>query len=237
MRIQQLELQPLNKYTIVLIPTLLQSNLKETKFSLDKIKMSQNASKPYLMNTILWNCRGMNQPNFCMAFKELVDYHKPVIVVLTETKIDHTRLPTYLPNLSFPNHDLVDAQGSSGSILVLWIDDIQSEVLGLTFQEFHLKDKVKNSFPFLLSTVYTMSVTYAKSILWKNLLYLRNLHNLPWFVAGDFNKISSIDEKSGGRPVSFNKCLTFTPNLEKCNLIDLGYKCPFFTWSNKRLTN
>lgn len=29
----------------------------------------------------------------------------------------------------------------------------------------------------------------------------------------------------------------FHSKLEKCNLIDLGYKDPSFTWSNKRLTN
>lgn len=114
MRIQQLELQPLNKYTIVLIPILIPLKLKEIKFRLDKMKKSHNTSKLFLMNTLLWNCRGMNKPSFYIAFKELVDYHKPVIVVLTKTKIDKARLPSYLPNLRFPNHDLVDAQGSSG---------------------------------------------------------------------------------------------------------------------------
>lgn len=96
---------------------------------------------------------------------------------------------------------------------MLWTDDIQTKVLGLTLQELHLKVKVKNSFPFLLSVVYTMSASYAKNILWTNLLYSSTLHNLHWLVASDFNEISSIDEKSGGRLISFSKCLSFTQNL------------------------
>lgn len=71
------------------------------------------------MNTFLWNCRGVSKPNFYTTFKELVNHHKPIIVILTETKIMSDRLPSYLPYLGFPNHDIVEAQGSSGGILVL----------------------------------------------------------------------------------------------------------------------
>lgn len=82
-----------------------------------------------------------------------------------------------------------------------------------------------------------MSASYAKNILWTNLIYLSTLHKLPWIMAGDFNVITSIDAKSGSRPASLNQCLSFTQNMEKCNSNDLGYKWPSFTWSNKRLTN
>lgn len=73
--------------------------------------------------------------------------------------------------------------------------------------------------------------------MWTNLHYLSTSHDLPWLVAKDFNEISSPDEKNGGIPVSMNKCLNFTANFTKCNLIDLGFKCSPYTLSNKRLSN
>lgn len=97
------------------------------------------------MITFLWNCRGMIKPNFFLAFKELVDDHKPLIFILTETKVTKEKLPTYLLRLGFNNYDIVEAEGSSGGILVLWNVELRMEVLSLTCQELHLKVKIFNA--------------------------------------------------------------------------------------------
>ena len=38
----------------------------------------------------------------------------------------------------------------------------------------------------------------------------------------------------GGRAVSFSRSLLFKKCLDKCNMIDIGFSGPRYTWSNRR---
>lgn len=42
------------------------------------------------------------------------------------------------------------------------------------------------------------------------------------------------DNKFGGRAVSVSRSLLFKECLDKCNMIDIGFSGPRFTWTNKR---
>ncbi|XP_059310982.1 uncharacterized protein LOC132062424 [Lycium ferocissimum] len=53
-------------------------------------------------------------------------------------------------------------------------------------------------------------------------------------VGGDFNVISSEEEKLGGLPVSFNEVADFNHCLSSCGLQDLGYVGSTYTWWNGR---
>lgn len=69
---------------------------------------------------------------------------------------------------------------------------------------------------------------------WHLLQYLARLTPLPWLCLGDFNEVVLQSEKwgGGGRP---NKQLRdFQLALGNCDLSDLGYKGPKYTWSNCR---
>lgn len=103
MRAQELELQPENKYTIVLIPSILSPNIKKVPFNLDKLKQKQTTPHLYPMVTQIWNCRGMNKPNFMAAYKDLINHHKTYIIILTETKINKDKVLALLPSLGFSN--------------------------------------------------------------------------------------------------------------------------------------
>lgn len=73
----------------------------------------------------------MSKDNFYLAFKELVHHHKSFMVILTKTKVRKERLPSFLPSLGFPNHDIVEAKWQSSGILVLWTAELQVESIGL----------------------------------------------------------------------------------------------------------
>ncbi|KAL0290340.1 UNVERIFIED_CONTAM: hypothetical protein Sangu_2578200 [Sesamum angustifolium] len=51
---------------------------------------------------------------------------------------------------------------------------------------------------------------------------------------GDFNAILSQDEKRGGRPFASASRNSLGDQLDCCNLIDLGFSGPKYTWTNKR---
>lgn len=53
-------------------------------------------------------------------------------------------------------------------------------------------------------------------------------------VGGDFNDVLTSEEKLGGKKISQKKTKILWDYINTCNLIDLGFKDPKFTWSNKR---
>lgn len=55
-----------------------------------------------------------------------------------------------------------------------------------------------------------------------------------WVITGDFNEPLSGDDKFGGRVVSSSRSLLFKECLDKCNMVDLGFSGPRFTWTNRR---
>ncbi|KAG5598514.1 hypothetical protein H5410_029884 [Solanum commersonii] len=61
--------------------------------------------------------------------------------------------------------------------------------------------------------------------------------NSPWCSVGDFNVITSIEEKLRGVPYNMRKRLEFIDVIEACGLLDLGFSGQKFTWSNKRGIN
>jgi len=60
------------------------------------------------------------------------------------------------------------------------------------------------------------------------------MHNLPWIIVGDFNEPLVNEDKFGGRPVSINRSLLLKECLDKCNMVDLGFSGPRYTWTNRR---
>ena len=68
--------------------------------------------------------------------------------------------------------------------------------------------------------------------MWENLKQIANLHNLPWCILGDFNKVTYEFEKLRGRPINKARAQTFKNSLDDCGMIDLGFEGSPFTWSN-----
>ena len=71
-------------------------------------------------------------------------------------------------------------------------------------------------------------------MLWDNLKILTSLHNLPWSLMGDFNKVLFEDEKLGGNTISQRRVRAIQECMNVCHILDLGFLGPKFTWSNKR---
>ena len=61
-----------------------------------------------------------------------------------------------------------------------------------------------------------------------------DFHNMPWIIAEDFNEPLVNDDKFEGRVVSLNRSLLFKECLDKCNMIDIGFTGPRYSWTNRR---
>ena len=119
---------------------------------------------------------------------------------------------------------------------MLWNSDrVEINPLSNTEQEIHAVVKVLNSnSSWLISTIYASPRSTERHILWNNLNKVAELHDMPWVLAGDFNETLSAEDKFGGRTIGVSSSLLFKECLDNCNMIDIGFSGPRFTWTHKR---
>ncbi|KAG5576484.1 hypothetical protein H5410_056618 [Solanum commersonii] len=84
-----------------------------------------------------------------------------------------------------------------------------------------------------MSFIYAKCKEYMRKPLWDGQMFYANME-IPWCTIGDFNVITSIEEKLGGVPYNMNKSFEFIGVIEACGLTDLGYTGIPFTRCNQR---
>lgn len=92
------------------------------------------------MNFIIWNCRGSRRADFRRNFRELLDFHRPALVVLLEThRENHQSLPC-----EFQFSNIIAAPGTdrAGEIAILWHENILTvTAAGVTPRKFTVKSR------------------------------------------------------------------------------------------------
>lgn len=63
---------------------------------------------------------------------------------------------------------------------------------------------------------------------------MKRWEDQPWLIFGDFNEILAQSEKWGGRNMLEQQLTEFRRVLFDCELRDLGFTGPRFTWCNNR---
>ncbi|XP_015159686.1 uncharacterized protein [Solanum tuberosum] len=126
------------------------------------------------------------------------------------------------------------ASNPNGKIWLFWSNEVTGSILEkheqhitVTFKYTDIHDK------FMMSFIYAKCKDYMRRPLWDRLLVYSNME-IPWCTIGDFNVITSIEEKSGGIPYNIHKSFEFIGMIEACGLVDIGYTGLPFTWCNQR---
>lgn len=94
--------------------------------------------------------------------------------------------------------------------------------------------RYRNQQPWLLSGIYASPNAVNRKALWEYLIEMGRVVKLPWMLVGDFNQIMFESEKKGGRPANQNQIEQLNEVVNRCELYDLGFTSPKFTWSNLR---
>ena len=163
-------------------------------------------------------------------------YHHPAIVVLVETCISGQKAATFNTALGFDRVIRSDTVGFSGGIWLFWdFTQVHLDVLTISAQVIHASVQVNSSnTPWLFSAVYASLSFESRLELWNHLALFADTHTLPWVVAKDVNEILSNTENFSSIPASQRRMSAFKNFLDACNLLDLGFSGPRFTWTNKR---
>lgn len=86
--------------------------------------------------------------------------------------------------------------------------------------------------PWLLTMVYASPKAYIREELWQYIRQLGAVVNIPWVLIGDVNQPLDSCDKRGGRPVNRHLASRLWTVLDDCNLLDMGFVGPKFTWTN-----
>jgi len=177
------------KHAVNLIPGVLREKtvlrqawtLRETGEEPSLTCFDFHTSPTPIMNILIWNCRGAMKPTFRKTVLDLVEWHQPVILVITETRIDGSRADDIIRRLPFDGAYSTETIGYAGGIWLLWRSDFVSmDILLATKQEIHAIVQVRSSsLSWLLSSIYGSPRFRERCILWSNLKILSERHNLP----------------------------------------------------------
>ena len=109
-----------------------------------------------MMNILIWNCRGVMKPQFRKTVMDLVEWHAPILMVITETKMSGARADEIIETLRFDGHAVADTIGFAGEIWLLWHSDLVNvDVLAATEQEIHALIRVRSqTLCWLISAIY-----------------------------------------------------------------------------------
>lgn len=168
----------------------------------------------------------------------LVSSNIPYTIFLMEVKVDRKAVEKVQCRIHFEGLFYMMHVNNGGGLAVLW----RKQELA------HLNKFVRN---FIDVTVceegghwrltgfygFPKGSRRSRQELWDCITQLTTLIELPWCMIGDFNDMTSIGEKVGGRPRAMSLLNGFRKTLTTCGLTDLGMRGYLYTWEHSIGTN
>ena len=102
-----------------------------------------------------------------------------------------------------------DRDGLSGGLALLWDDSIRVDVKDVQFFYIDVNITGSDDIQWRFTGFYGHPDTGQRHVSWDLLRSLRRGGDEKWVVAGDFNEILSMGEKSGGRIRSMSQMIAF----------------------------
>lgn len=182
-----------------------------------------------------WNCQGAGNQDFATNFREIVREHHPHVVYVIETRVFPAHADIILPTLGFSDWLRAPTNGMMGGIWLLWNSvDTDVELLHMDDQAIHALINRRDLPSWAVTGVYAQPRKEDKARIFNKLEDFAKNMDTPWLVTGDFNEIQFTHEKLGGNVASVRRCQAFNHWIERCELSDLGFQGPKYTWDNKR---
>ncbi|XP_072074439.1 uncharacterized protein [Arachis hypogaea] len=167
--------------------------------------------------------------------KNLCKKHKPAIVYLMETRCREENVKKYARKLQFKNSFCVEPRDLSGSLCLLWNENINVSVYSWCQNYIIANIKSNNNPAWKCGFIYGNPVFKQRRKTWQALEESNDLEEEPSCLIGDFNDILCQEEKVGKHPKPLIQIEVFKNLVNKKNLMDLELKGNKFTWfSNPR---
>ena len=192
------------------------------------------------MSSFFWNVRGFNKPLKHSIVKEWVGNNDLMFGCILETRVKEKKAETMLGSVFRGWSHMMNYEYSQGGrIWLVWRDEVHMTPVYKTDQLITCSVSLRDQEEFFCTCVYAHNLSEGRKELWDDICHQNDsglFRNKPWIIMGDFNEILEADESSGfldlGRLPSGMR--DFQRTVLHCNLSDLGYQSPVYTWCNKR---
>ncbi|KAH7840001.1 hypothetical protein Vadar_011188 [Vaccinium darrowii] len=168
--------------------------------------------------------------------KELAKFHSPDCIFLMESRNHFVKIDAVRKVLGFSKIATVEPIGIGGGLCLMWKQSVEVEILER--RQFFLEAVVKDGSGLHCWRVYFVHAPaegYAeRRVLWQDLKERVSRVRQNCILLGDFNAITSNEEKWGGPNRASWELRDFREFISESHLIDMGYVGYPFTWNNKR---
>lgn len=194
---------------------------------------------PMELALLNWNVRGLNNPAKRRVVQSFVADLKCNVVCLQETKlasVSQTLVSECLGSRFCKNFVFKPFLGTPGEVLVAVSDDFQISKFVLAPDLFSLTGLIQDRTD---GSSWTITAVYGPNDDGKKIQFMQELQQIKqvvqaeWLIAGDFNLISRVSDKSNDN-VDLRMMGRFRVVLDDLELIDLPISGRRFTWSNER---
>lgn len=189
------------------------------------------------MSVIGWNCQGLGLPRKIQFLKDVIRQEKPEFIFLSETISSRQRMEWVCNNIGYEGLITVEPIGRSGGLALMWKEASQAELLSFSVNHIDVVTKVNGMADWRLTWVYGEPNRSKRKKTWDLLKNLARDSNLPWALIGDFNNISSQNEKKGGDNYPTWLVDGFNRTLSETGLQDMEIVGHQYTWEKGRGTN
>ena len=192
------------------------------------------------MSGFFWNVRGFNKSLKHSVVKEWLSNRSMKFGCILETRVKEKKSERILGSVfrewsAMTNYE----HNKGGRIWLLWRDNVRMSPVYKTDQVITCSVAMQDEDEFFCSFVYASNQIEERKKLWEDLCDHHDsplFQQKPWIIMGDFNEILDGGEHSefGSLARSPNGMRDFQRTALRCQLSDLGYQGPVFTWCNKR---
>lgn len=177
-----------------------------------------------------WNCRRLGQPQAVRVLSELIQAHRPDVVILYETLVHGHKLESIRVRIKFEGFFSMDCVGHSNGIGILC--KTTSQVTLLNFSQNHVNlevvDDMYGSFRHI--GFYGYPKRQRRLAFWDFLQSLAVGSNIPWCSVGDFNDMLSQDDKKDSVEHPQHLFKGFRQAIMDCSLHDVPMQGFPYTW-------
>ncbi|KAL6134008.1 hypothetical protein ACLB2K_066241 [Fragaria x ananassa] len=201
------------------------------------------------MTILCWNCQGIGNPWTVKGLKRLVSLLHPKLNFLSETRCTVREIDGVRRQVGWKNAFSVSCRFEKKShgkrvsrargICLLWTDDIRVSLK--SYSENHIDVMVRgleDDQEWRFTDVYGEPRAENRHQTWSLIKNLGREKTKMWEMGGDFNEIASSVEKEGGGALRPDRQMeAFKEALEECELADLRFVGPSFTWKGNVMGN
>lgn len=182
---------------------------------------------------LTWNIRGIGNPASVRHLAQLIRSNGLKMVAISEPSVNFCSALVIAHKIGL--HSVLGNEGENSKIWLFHDSSLDIQQIQMHGQFMTVGLIENNCISMLFTFVYASCNYITRRILFDALISFGEGVSTPWIISGDFNCVSSPDEKFGGRPPSMTSLIDFHSFQSATGLIDAGYSGSAYTWSNNQL--